>query len=321
MVRTSAGVSELETPGRETFASLWTDDGAVTGGGSGTLLAISTDEVWFGTSRYVDGSWTDPLGIDASSEVDPGVLGSDPTQAVPSVLATDGAVWFVLPTGLTRVNGDDVSVVAEDVTSSGLAPGPDGSVWVVVDGDAVRVDQDGSRRSIGQPDSGELQCLLAGGGDGTLWAQTGCDGSSVPVLTRWDGNEWNAVDLPGPDAWIVAMTVTDDGTSWGAFLGNGADDPASGVGYYTDGSWQMTPGYPYTLAPAPGGRVCSADDSDESTPDTTDLLCYDTGGLVETHQMSWDTGSVSIAGDGAIWVAGGRVARLGETLAPTESGL
>lgn len=278
------------------FSPLWVDDTMQAHVGWWPLQAVSANEVWAGVSRYADGAWTQPLGEDSPE----GVFGTR---------ATDGALWFVTPTGVTRVDGGDVAVVAADITAGAVTPGPDGSVWVALDGDVVRLEPDGSRTSIGHPDEGDVACVLASGGDGSVWVDIGCETSPVPILFRWDGSNWQPVDLPSPDVWLNGMTVTDDNTAWAAFVGVDPQDPNSGVARYLDGAWQVNPGWPGALVTAPGGLVCSTDDPNDSTA----LRCYDADGLRQTIHLPL-MADVSIAPDGTIWVSGEQIARLSDTV-------
>ena len=278
------------------FGPLWVDDTVQAHVGWWPLQAVSANEVWAGMSRYADGAWTQPLG-------------EDPPDGVFGTRATDGALWFVTPTGVTRVDGGEVAVVAADITSGAVRSGPDGSVWVAEDGDVVRLAPDGSRTSIGHPDEGEVACVLAAGGDGSVWVDIGCETSPTPILFRWDGSSWQPVDLPGPDVWLDGMAVTDDNTAWAAFVGVDPQDPNSGVARYVDGAWEVNPGWPWALVTAPGGLVCSTDDPN----DPTALRCYDADGLRQTIHLPL-MADVSIAPDGAIWVSGEQIARLSETV-------
>jgi hypothetical protein len=278
------------------FSPLWVDDTMQAHVGWWPLQAVSANEVWAGMSRYADGAWTQPLG-------------EDPPDGVFGTRATDGALWFVTPTGVPRVDGADAVIVAKDITSGAVRPGPDGSVWVAANGDVVQLEPDGSRTSIGHPDEGEAACVLSGGGDGSVWVDIGCETSPVPVLFRWDGSSWQPVDLPSSDVWLLDMTVTDDNTAWAAFAGVDPEDPNSGVARYADGAWEVNPGWPGVLVTAPGGLVCSTDDP----TDWNALRCYDADGLRQTIHLPF-MADVSIAPDGAIWVSGEQIARLSETV-------
>ena len=300
-----AGVVRLSAGGNE---RVWSDQ-LWSPGRAGAALAVSADEVWVQTARSTGagaGSTQPPMGWSRFMNGAWEPVGPEIAQPYYAALATDGAVWMATDSGLIRFHRGQEQVMADDISEGATVAGPEGSVWVVADGDVVNVGADGTRTGIGHPDgagSGSL-CLAAAGPDGSVWVDTGC-GNAVPALARWDGATWTAIQAP-ENAWLMEMAVTDDGTTWAAFTGDGPEDPASGIARLDQGSWVTYPGWPVSgLSAAPGGRVCALSD-----PDHPSISCFDRTEEFLTIPVDQSVQDVLVAPDGAMWVVGSQVARL-----------
>jgi hypothetical protein len=149
----------------------------------------------------------------------------------------------------------------------------------------------------------------------------------VSELQRWDGTSWRSVELPGPGASVLAMTVADDGAGWAAFSDGS-------IGRYADGRWTRYETGAKLLGPvvpAPDGRACVG--TFERPSFLVDLLdaitCfgeegqsarYDLGGLGAAWTSGGGGPGFSVAPDGAVWILGAQVARLTDALPAVRGG-
>jgi hypothetical protein len=224
------------------------------------------------------------------------------------VLASDGSIWQATPTGLVRIDGDDWSVVAQDIggyTRVSLAAGEDGSVWTISDGDVVTVGPDGSRTSIGRPEGSRrlFEGLPLAAGLGVVWTADTDPTRGLAWLHRWDGR-WSDVGVPEPYLAATQLLVSQDAAVW-ATLETGDGDQA--LARYADGEWTVDRVAARGLAQTPAGEVCSIRKAG--------VVCYDAAGLAAGAPVSTypvEVKALGIAPDGAAWVLGEQVARLPE---------
>jgi alpha-tubulin suppressor-like RCC1 family protein len=321
-----AGVMALQN-GR--FTRLWSDL-AVVPAPLSEVVAVSNDEVWAlgddagGSARWfhrVNGAWHQ--------------VGEPTTRSCRAVLASDGAVWTTTSQGLVRMVGDAAQVVAVDVRQCPAVAGADGSVVLETSNDQQQgpggyatVRPDGSRTLIPYPDGPDLPCRLAGRA-GTLlidMVHSDCmdEGYSIGPAV-WDGARWNRLPAPvgGPEAthpYVMDLAITDDGALWAQlwlelpYDRYNRGDPKHWLARYTQGAWQlMGPARADTsllgLEAAPGGRVCTRL---TATSGTSAVACYGAAGEVarfDTTGMAVTALGVGL--DGAVWVTGPQLARLG----------
>lgn len=321
-----AGVMALQD-GR--FTRLWTDP-AVVPALLSQVVAVSSDEVWAlgddaGDSarwfHHVNGAWHQ--------------VGEPTTRTCRAVLASDGAVWTTTSQGLVRMVGDAVQVIAADIRQCPAVAGADGSVVLETSDDQQQapggyamIGPDGSRTSVPYPDGPDLPCRLAGRG-GTLlidMVHADCmdEGYSIGPAT-WDGTGWTRLPAPAAETaaahpYVNDLAITDDGALWARVwfelpydqYNRGA--PAQWLARYTQGAWQLIgPARADTsllgLAAAPGGRVCTRL---TAASGTSAVACYGVAGEVarfDTTGMAVTALSVGL--DGAVWVTGPQLARIG----------
>ena len=297
LVVTQEGVLRLSG---DRFARIWQDYLTPSFGG---LVALSKDEVWLG-DRFDGDQWL-----------------SDGLEAVcgTAVLATDGAVWTRAAGGVAVRHGKGANLRRVVATRTDLdicwdmLAGADGSVWVPDDTELARYSANGARTTIPWPGLTDHECLKAAGPDGSVWVSAETDpGEGVcddpNAISRWDGRRWTPVDAPrifGP-----MMVVTDDGAAWVTGY------PGEFIGRYADGRWATfdRDGLSRLIA-VPGGRVCGMEQSDPNSSYGDAIVCYDADDEVARIDVQgMGVTSFSVAPDGSIWVLGGQVARLDETL-------
>ncbi len=141
-----------------------------------------------------------------------------PQVTVDSMVQTDdGYLWFGTQEGLARFDGVRFEVFDRRNTEqlvtasiSALAQGRDGSLWVgIMEGGLVR-HRDGEFEAFdeedGLPSRWILGMLVAD--DGVLW--TGYEYG----LTRYDGDRFTQIELPGDKIAVTNLAQTTDGTVW-----------------------------------------------------------------------------------------------------------
>jgi hypothetical protein len=278
---------------------------AVEPGAVRSLLAVSRDEAWAGTStgvfHYLDGSWVydQPAGLTGAA------------SGLEFAAGPNGRLWAGGYFGLVVRDGDRWTNVPGVENPSPLAVGPDGTLWVV--GSHAPADQlevfsvpSGGRRI--SPDPIEPSPLgwisaLAVGRDGTLWAGSNDFlGFGQAGLARFDGRRWErvrprgAVDTPvtaiaaapNGDIWVrfsewsAGSVARFDGTSWTEY---GPDDGLVGLGQ------TLIAG----MAVGPDGTVW--------VTTLTGLARFDgQRWTVRDEAMEFD--QVSVAADGTVWAIG-----------------
>lgn len=301
------------------FEPVWADPAAVLlpvfGIPTNAVIARSADEVWLpatpmpapagagtggaagaGLMRSLGGTW---------QRVGPDVAGD---TLVAPVQASDGAIWELTRFGeLVRIEGEDATVILtpeEFGFGAALAPADRGAVWTVLDGEVVRIAPDGTRRSVGAPAGAPVSAYtaLVARGDEVVWVDGGA------VVHQWSDGRWGAFPRPpvGGDT-IADLLPAPDGSLW-ALTGQDVWLSAT-LARYDDGSWQVGPGGVRGLALAPDGTVCTM------RREQADLACLDAGlEAVRTVPVGAWPDALGIAPDGAIWVVGEQVARLGTTV-------
>ena len=313
----SGGASVLRFDGRA-YTPAWVDPTAQAVTPLGGLLAESADVVWVqadrgpspaggasiaGLSAYRAGAWL-PVGPATGPY-------SWPVPEIPAApaLATDGAVWVATRpdppvVSLVRIAGEQATVVTRAAIQGRVSAGADGSVWVALDGEPVRVDPDGTRTAIGRPPGSPPVSDLVAGPDGSVWAGSWWHGKQQ-LTALWDG-EWTLVDLPDTGQSVSEALIAVDGSLWAILTTN---DGSASVQRYSAGRWTRLQEGPPDLAArglalAPDGSVCTM------LPNDSVVACFDPTGEVHRVPLGVPAAEFSVGTDGAVWVLGEQVARL-----------
>lgn len=111
----------------------------------------------------------------------------------------------------------------------------DGSAWSALgNGTNDRV------RSLAIFDDGSGTALYAGG------EFTMAGGVSAARIAQWDGTAWSPLGAGLDNGWVLAMTVFDDGTGPGLYVGGtftrAGDEPANRIAKWDGGSWSPVGG-------------------------------------------------------------------------------
>lgn len=295
------------------FTRIW-NDATIVPAMADRLLGVSATEAWvFGWDPGTSGRWF------RSAAGTWQQVGGRLSPTCGAVLASDGAVWTTTPAGLTRTLGADSAVVAAGLTHCPEAAGPSGSVWVRTLGDAqtaasfVAYRPDGNSKSVPVPAGTGVTCGFIASGSGQLLVETDtedCDDRSGSAVL-WDGTAWSTFPADPATNYLMARKYTDDGAVWALASGetplqviltrraNGQLNTIARFG--PDDTFGV-------VVPAPGGRVCAA----RSTKAARAIVCYGQGGEVARFDTTgMQVSDFSVAPDGAVWVAGPQVARLG----------
>jgi hypothetical protein len=259
------------------------------------LEGIVTEEVEPGVLRVVnDGvrDLTHPAGINNAFTVDvtpdgsvwmssldgmQGLfrLGEEPVFEYPSRVprwpgyldvAPDGALWAVgaVPddrAGIFSFDGEGWTMRAANNTTTALAIGPDGTVWVVgmdeskdcpdVEGDCsntvntflLRLEDDGSLTAIedwADVYEGDVSPWeVAVSPDGDVWLMgIGRDAPAADALLRFDGEGWDAI--PGPAGWDPRGDLRRLGFGLdGALWVNTSGSDSGGLARFDDPGWTV----------------------------------------------------------------------------------
>lgn len=284
----------------------------------GYLAALSADRVvvrggntWF---AGVAGTW---------AAVSSPLNSSDAWHDCRAVVASDGAVWFTDARGLIRLVGDRATVVKWGILDCPRAPGAAGSVWVDVPaagdtpGHFVAYAPDGTAQQVPYPEGPDLTCSYVGmaGRDGVLMVEMvghdcGDEGYSLGPAV-WNGSSWSRIAAPpagdgSSEPYVHGMVATDDGSFWAQVSG--------AIVRYAQGQWQVVApgdwraGWSRPSA-APGGRVCALGSGQSGQ---SAVVCFGATGEVARFDTSgMAIGGVSVSPDGALWVVGPQVARIG----------
>ena len=291
------------------------------------LHAVSADEVWVtGESslyRYRDGRWHD---AEAASDC--------------LTPATDGALWTTAgeasveyPGGgrLFRSTAAGSGVVTDRPAlcgyGAGTFAGPQGSVWVIQDDEVVRVRPDGRRTSIGRParvdpdldpDYGDSDRVCLHGVDpaGAVWVTEISDEDDEECTAgtwhRWNGQRWQTAAEPDPFTSAREQVVSGPGIGW--TITSDAEGGSARITRYKSGRQRVIAKEPglAALTTAPDGGACALAYPSGDSIDATAIVCFDAKGEIGRIDVAGlDIEGVSVAPDGAIWVAGPQVARIG----------
>ena len=222
-----AGDDVLQTIGDRVWTITRARDGALWLGGSEGLV------------RQVDGAWQavepPPLAAaDSKEHYEYTLLYADPL---------DGTIWVVVVTTSDYVahtvrllppaeaGGDWTWEMPEDWVPAYLSSvlrASDGTLWLVGEGDVVRVDAEGNHRLFNYEDGipGQWVNDIIEGVDGNIWLTT------ENALVRFDGLRWTPFFAADPvyEGAMVSVDETADGTLW--FTGSYGQ-----VHSFEDGVW------------------------------------------------------------------------------------
>ncbi len=335
LVSTGAGLYRL-VDGRWRRLAVSTPSGSPPAGSGpkgdvATIAAISRDEVW---------AVSEPDAWAAGAPEPGGVFRFDgaawhaerlPVEATvgQAAVTPDGAIWLATSSGpLVRRDGawidlGDVvarvalaSIDADAGCGGAITVGPDGVAYYAGPRSANRLV---ALRPAGSaweasllrapPIAGPCWSTIAAADDGTIWLLERSWGNA---LSRSVGGSWEVVALPPvdqPDANVdpAAIAVDRDGVLWVAVRQwHEADDaPRTTVWRVIEGRWVNDggggdPGYLHELALLPDGSLIAVGDG---------VATFDGGRWHRSVPGLWSS-DVSVAPDGAVWVAGPNVYRL-----------
>jgi hypothetical protein len=334
LVSTGAGLYRL-VDGRWRRLAMSTPSGSPPAGSGpkgdvATIAAISRDEIWAVTQDR------SPTGDPRPGRVyhfDGAAWREEqlPVEAIigQAAVAPDAALWLATSAGpLVRQEGawidlgDTVASVAPDGhpgdgdCGSSLALGADGVAWYTGPRSAY---QPVALRPVGGTWEATLHpappvtcgSTLAVTADGVLWLFQRFWGST---LARWDGEAWQDVPLPpvgDPNVEPAGIAVDPDGTLWVAIREweEAGEWQRTSVWQVIEGRWVShggggSPGYVHKLALLPDGSLIAVGDS---------VATFDGGRWHRSVPGLWSD-DVSVAPDGAVWVAGPNVYRLPSTM-------
>ncbi|WP_157462936.1 virginiamycin B lyase family protein [Curvibacter gracilis] len=187
------------------------------------IVAGPDGQMWF-TQRQLVGSTTSvvQLGLDGTTR---GTYQTAAWAAVPSRLGagTDGNIWVtvwdgeairVAPDGTQARFSAPASVVGYAGWATGITPGPDGQMWMVLQGGVARIAPDGSMAAypIASSSYFGLNGSIVTGPDGQLWI---ADGGTARII-RLDPKTGNSQSypLPDPSSYPAGLTAGPDGQVW-----------------------------------------------------------------------------------------------------------
>lgn len=317
------------------FQRIWQGQPS-TGWGEG--YGVSAEELWVEAQntwfRLRDGVW-DELGAGSYC---------------PSAVATDGALWTTTedapvdyPGGgqLARISRDGYRPVGDQPVACGygasLSAGPDGSVWVLQDGDVVQYWPDGRHQSIGRPrsvdpppdpdewgsESAEKICLHGVDPAGSVWVSEWSEADDEECTAgtwhRWDGQRWSAADEPDPFTSAQEHVISGEGTGWVLRGVGGYPVTGTEIARYSNGDILPIATSPRmgSLRAVSGGRACVFEYGHRDSIDALAIVCYDPDGEIARYDVGGRVSSDSqygVSQDGAIWLLGPQVARLAEQL-------
>jgi hypothetical protein len=298
-------------------------------GGVMALAALSRDEVW-ATAESLGWAATDPNGglvrYDGSAWHRPqerltGTIGQ-------AIAGPDGALWVATSSGpLVRRNGawtDLGETVAAVVPRMGanatgcggvVFPGNDGVVYYAGPRSANRLV---ALRLVGSVWNASLHPATPDGiacpeafvvtPDGSVWR---LQGGWSHVLSRWADGEWRAVSLPpddGVNAYVdpTAIVADSEGSLWVAI---NTSNPATET--QRAEVFQLAAGQWIRRGGGDGMEVRAL----ALLPDGSPIAVGD--GVAVLREQQWHQlwrglwlGAVSVAPDGAVWVAGANIYRL-----------
>ena len=133
---------------------------------------------------------------------------------------------------------------------------------------------------------------------------------------RWDGRQWLPADGPDPFASTVEHVLDGYGVAWAL-----SQDAGSGsqIARYTDGQMSVISEERSlrSLTTAPGAGACALSYPTRDDIQATEIVCYDAYGERQRIDVAGlGISDFSIAPDGALWVSGPQVARLGKIRGP-----
>lgn len=280
------------------------------------VVGLSADEVlakvesqWFG---YRDGTW---------SALGAGDWGS-------GVVASDGALWSRTDdsdtAAIVRVTSDGYRTVTRaPARRSEMQAGLNGSVWLVENGRLVQYLPDGTRAAAGRPAGIDEVQLRSVDPRGYVWvsdvrkAIDEADGADDPAFADlytwafWDGRRWVSADGPDPFASTTEHLLTDDGGAWALTYGAGSTTEIARFSRGRLSAIGSEPGL-RTLAAAPAGGACALAYSTRDSVHAAAIVCYDADGEAARVDLAgMGITDFSLAADGALWVLGPQIARLG----------
>ena len=290
------------------------------------LHAVSADEVWVtgeeSLYRYTDGQWHDAeAGSDCLAHAGDGALWT--TALDGSVKEYPGGGHLFRTTGTSSHTVTDVPVLCGYGAST--FAGPQGSVWVLQDDEVVRVQPDGRRTSIGRPErvdadlgsdyDSDRVCLHGVDPAGAVWVTeiSDVDDEECTAGTwhSWNGQKWQTGAGPDPFTSAHEKVVAGRGIGWTITLD--PEGPAR-ITRFKNGRKQVVAEEPglASLTAAPDAGACALAYPSSDSIDATAIVCFDAHGETGRVDVSGlEIQGVSVAPDGAIWVAGPQVARLG----------
>jgi hypothetical protein len=252
---------------------------------------------------------------------------------VATVVASDGAIWYVTDESVVRIVDGTETVVAGRPPGAGLLSGDDGAVWLLpmarmpgwfVGPEDVQPNDDADWEGLclltadGACTASELpapardiRSVLAGPDD-HLWA-TICPAGVAPggwgiptcpggwQLMRRDGG-WIPVAYPGAD--VTALGASPAGGLWAVLADTTGQEEWEVLAHYRSGRWTTFPefagtaldayGY-YDVEVTPAGSVCRID------PVGPELVCVDTQSRITRTPFPM-VGGLAVAAGGTIWV-------------------
>jgi hypothetical protein len=290
------------------------------------LLAASEDTVWVASDdrwyRGESGSW---------QRVGP----RGPFQA--AVLASDGALWARTGESLSgsgdlvRIEADAATVVARGVQAGRLYAGDEGQVWLgeTPEDRVVGYRPDGSIHSVDPPEGMDGVCLRSAGSDGSLHVTevleneegdlADCD--AAVTWARWDGQRWEAVDLP------LSFDASSEERA-PRFIDNVAWSSRGAVlRRYADGSesaFVVSSALVPFWSAAPSGSMCGFEFGDEHAYDNAEepkfIVCFDeTGESARFDVEGLGLTGFSVAPEGSVWVKGASWASPGAAADPWQA--
>lgn len=302
----------------ERWSRIWPAAPPTGPGWVSALAAVSADEVLAGSGsydggpaavwRYRGGAWQRDTSVGA------------PDESIRSlVFGPGGSLWAGGEGGLqVRREGTWTSLI--DASAGGpvwqVVPAADGTVWVAAGEEgliAIRPDGPTWRREeIGGSPLKNVQSVAVTS-DGTIWAGSNGGWFGIAGLARFDGQAWHLeypLGGPPPEGGSVRITVllaASDGSLWVAgeeWASASATEaaPRFFVARLREGAWTVHDvGWPMSaLAEHPDGTILGVGDG---------IWTFDDGRWTQELKGVY-LDQLSVAPDGAVWVAGPDVYRV-----------
>jgi hypothetical protein len=323
-----------------------------------TSVAVSeSGELWIGTDeavfRFANGEWTrleSPQVLDLAIGADGTIWGATPD----GVIGLDGSEWETRTSGQTPSNARDLTITPDGSVWTSGGPGVhrwDGQKWEMAEDAVPRTVDDANQRTVAKyraPPYGQMWFPADGSfydayppyltsvgssSDGTIWVGSWADSygfgeyGSVGGLTRFDGDNWVEIPLPGGESNpVYNLAVAPDGTVWVVIVEWSLRTPKGiwSLARFDGDGWTVfteTDGMPqhlvYSMAVGHDGVVWITQ-HEMAEPGLIPHGVFAFDGHLWTHFLDgepvWD---IEVGPDGTVWLAGNDLCTIDRKLNPS----